>query len=109
MSRLYVAEGIFSLTGSNADHCLRVRTTDIPQLTFGLAWELVNQGMILREDVKAEAKKQAEGLDGKSRKFIEPSLMTSWLVAHPLAMSQTELCRWTTSASCCPHHRGGHQ
>ncbi len=39
-SRLYVAESNYSLTGSNADHRLRIRTTEIPQLVYALAARL---------------------------------------------------------------------
>lgn len=36
-SRLYVAESNYSLTGSNADHRLRLKTSEIPRFTYALA------------------------------------------------------------------------
>ncbi len=39
-SRLYVAESNYSLTGSNADHRLRIKTSEIPLFTFALAARL---------------------------------------------------------------------
>ncbi len=39
-SRLYVAESNYSLTGSNADHRLRIKSSEIPGFTFALAARL---------------------------------------------------------------------
>ncbi|MEX0680287.1 MAG: TAT-variant-translocated molybdopterin oxidoreductase [Balneolales bacterium] len=39
-SRLYVAESNYSLTGSNADHRLRIKSSEIPPFAFALASEL---------------------------------------------------------------------
>ncbi len=41
MNRLYVVEGIFSITGMNADHRLRIRPTQIPALAARLASEIL--------------------------------------------------------------------
>ncbi|MCP3980154.1 MAG: TAT-variant-translocated molybdopterin oxidoreductase [bacterium] len=47
MNRLYVAEGVHSLTGGNADHRVRVRSSRIPALVAALASELRAQGLSL--------------------------------------------------------------
>lgn len=39
-SRLYMAESNYSLTGSNADHRLRIKSSEIPLITFALAARL---------------------------------------------------------------------
>jgi len=43
MNRLYVAEPVFSITGSMADHRKRVRAGDIPALLFAVIAELANK------------------------------------------------------------------
>lgn len=45
MNRLYVAEGAYSLTGSVADHRLRVRTSEVPAFCAALVLELEKQGI----------------------------------------------------------------
>ncbi len=40
MNRLYVVESNYSLTGTNAEHRIRVKTSEIPLFTFALAAEL---------------------------------------------------------------------
>ncbi len=47
MNRLYVVESTFSLTGSSADHRLRISSSQIPAFTAALANELGNQGLSL--------------------------------------------------------------
>jgi MoCo/4Fe-4S cofactor protein with predicted Tat translocation signal len=44
-SRLYVAEGVFSVTGTMADHRLRLASSRITFLAIALAIELQNQGL----------------------------------------------------------------
>jgi len=46
LNRLYVAEGLMTITGFNADHRLRVPTSAIIQLAAALAGEIVTQGSI---------------------------------------------------------------
>ncbi|MBP3191067.1 TAT-variant-translocated molybdopterin oxidoreductase [Natronogracilivirga saccharolytica] len=41
-SRLYVAESNYSLTGSNADHRLRIKSSEIPLFVFALAGKLAD-------------------------------------------------------------------
>ncbi len=45
MNRLYVAEGVFSLTGTMADHRLRVESSQIAPLAAALAAELSRRGL----------------------------------------------------------------
>lgn len=45
MNRLYVVEGVFSLTGANADHRLRLAPSAIPAFLAGLAAELSKLGV----------------------------------------------------------------
>ncbi len=45
MNRLYVVESIFSLTGSMADHRLRLQSGQIGAFTAALALELISQGL----------------------------------------------------------------
>ncbi len=42
-ARLYVAESNYSLTGSNADHRLRIKSSEIPQFVYALAARLSEQ------------------------------------------------------------------
>ncbi|MBN8613135.1 MAG: 4Fe-4S dicluster domain-containing protein, partial [Deltaproteobacteria bacterium] len=45
MSRLYIAESTLSITGSNADHRLRIASSDVLEYTKSLAHELVSKGL----------------------------------------------------------------
>jgi len=57
MSRLYAVEGVFSVTGTNADHRLRVKSSEVESVVLALAAELAKDGQIvLPEDLKAQAK-----------------------------------------------------
>ncbi len=42
-SRLYIAESNYTLTGSNADHRLRIKSSEIPHFTYALASELAGR------------------------------------------------------------------
>src|SRR5436190_39995 len=44
MNRLYVVEGLFSLTGMNADHRLRVPTSNVAAVATALAAQILKQG-----------------------------------------------------------------
>jgi MoCo/4Fe-4S cofactor protein with predicted Tat translocation signal len=71
MSRLYMVEGIFSLTGTNADHRLRLRTSQIEAFAFLVAEELMKDGLILPEDLRAAIKPRTASLrsNKKALKF----------------------------------------
>ncbi|MBZ0265493.1 TAT-variant-translocated molybdopterin oxidoreductase [bacterium] len=45
MNRLYVAEGVFSLTGTNADHRLKIHSSEIGAFTIAVAHELGKHGV----------------------------------------------------------------
>ncbi|MDI6400689.1 TAT-variant-translocated molybdopterin oxidoreductase [Balneolaceae bacterium ANBcel3] len=55
-SRLYSVENNYSLTGSNADHRLRIKSTDIPAFTLALAAQLAQKtsGLEAFSDVQNE-------------------------------------------------------
>ncbi len=59
MSRMYAIEGVHTITGSNADHRLRVKTSQVEGVAFALALALEQQGLTLLPDVKAAAEKLA--------------------------------------------------
>jgi MoCo/4Fe-4S cofactor protein with predicted Tat translocation signal len=45
MNRLYVAESYYSITGTLADHRIRMKASDIPAFALAMAKELVDQGV----------------------------------------------------------------
>lgn len=49
MSRLYVVESTYTVTGACADHRLRLARREVPRFTFALARELAAQGLDLGE------------------------------------------------------------
>lgn len=53
MSRLYVVEAGWSITGTNADHRLRVKPSEVAQLAGALAAELVKRGLPLSGPIAA--------------------------------------------------------
>ncbi len=55
MNRLYVAESTLSITGSNADHRLRIASSDVLAYTKALAHELVSKGLTELATVAPEA------------------------------------------------------
>jgi molybdopterin-containing oxidoreductase family iron-sulfur binding subunit len=66
MNRLYAAEGVFSVTGSNADHRLRISSSEAPALLQAIAAELAGKhGVALGELVAGDAKAPAG-----SEKFV---------------------------------------
>jgi len=76
MNRLWVVEGIMSLTGANADHRLRVRPSRMAALAFGLARYLNESlGMSLPKGIDPEILKPYE-LDSLSQTLgISSSLL----------------------------------
>lgn len=68
MSRLYVVESAWTITGTNADHRLRVRPSEVTAFAVALAGELVKRGVALPPNV-AEA--LPKGLPAKlDAKFV---------------------------------------
>ena len=53
MNRLYCAESVLSLTGSNADHRYAVRASELPAVLVALANELLAHGLRLPESAAA--------------------------------------------------------
>jgi molybdopterin-containing oxidoreductase family iron-sulfur binding subunit len=63
-NRLYVAEGLMTLTGFNADHRLRIATSAIPQLAASLANEIL---------------KGANALDGLANTGAPQAVNAKWI------------------------------
>ncbi|HVS15183.1 MAG TPA: TAT-variant-translocated molybdopterin oxidoreductase [Thermoanaerobaculia bacterium] len=72
MSRLYVAEGVHSLTGANADHRIRVRTSQLGRFVAALAGELARQGLEI--EVPA-APSSVEGASGDQLRVLAADLL----------------------------------
>ncbi|MCB9544355.1 MAG: TAT-variant-translocated molybdopterin oxidoreductase [Myxococcales bacterium] len=69
MSRLYAVEGRFSVTGTNADHRLRLPTSRIEQFAWALVEEVGKLGGAFPILVSQAAPGITAGLDPKVRKF----------------------------------------
>jgi molybdopterin-containing oxidoreductase family iron-sulfur binding subunit len=69
MSRLYSVEPILSLTGSNADHRLRLSHSDVEAFAFQLAVELRKDGKSIPADLASIAEKRAAGLSEQAKTF----------------------------------------
>ncbi|MCW8137651.1 MAG: TAT-variant-translocated molybdopterin oxidoreductase [Planctomycetota bacterium] len=63
LPRLYIVEGVFSITGSNADHRLAVRTAEVGTVLTKVAAELVGQGLEAPAAVRTwlEGRRPTEG------------------------------------------------
>ena len=80
MSRLYCVEGRYSLTGTNADHRLRLPTSRIEQFTWALLEEVEKLGGAFPVLVTQAAGPITAGLDAKTRTFaavVAEDLMAS--------------------------------
>ncbi len=60
LNRLYVAESLMTITGFNADHRLRVPSSQVAQVAAGLANQIGKTGISCLENLA-----QAQGLDAK--------------------------------------------
>jgi molybdopterin-containing oxidoreductase family iron-sulfur binding subunit len=81
MSRLYVAEGMHSLTGANADHRFRVRSSRIAALVAALAAELARQGLELPAPGPVDgASSDGASVDGASSEQVR--VLAADLLAH---------------------------
>jgi molybdopterin-containing oxidoreductase family iron-sulfur binding subunit len=66
MNRLYVAEAAWSVTGTNADHRLRLRPSLVVQFAAALAAELTKLGVALPAEITAQLPKAIPaGIDEK--------------------------------------------
>lgn len=72
LSRLYTVEGTYSVTGSNADHRLRLRPSQIEAFTFALAGELLALGgVFMPADIRSAIPERSKGLDEKAMAFAK--------------------------------------
>ena len=76
MSRLYVAESFLTVTGSNADHRLRISSSGVFSLTCLLFAEFISQSKAGEKTPEAKPfgeslLKVAEGLDATTRKWAK--------------------------------------
>lgn len=74
ISRLYAVEGTYSVTGSNADHRLRLRPTQVEAFAFALAGELLKhpqRPIALPADMRAAIPERSKGLDEKAMAFVK--------------------------------------
>jgi len=70
MSRLYVVESAFSVTGACADHRLRLARAQVPVFAFTLARELSKQGLDLGEIAAAVEGFAPESLPAQGKKWV---------------------------------------
>ncbi len=77
MNRLYVVEPALSVTGSNADHRLRVAAQDVVRYTRALAAELATQGIELGNAVGAVRGASSEGIPDTWIKAVAKDLVSS--------------------------------
>ena len=62
MNRLYLAEGMLSVTGSVADHRLRIRPSRVARLAAALLSEITRDGGIVFPGIAPDAQAELEGL-----------------------------------------------
>ena len=84
MSRLYSVEPVLSLTGSNADHRMRLRHEDIEAFAFQIAIELAKDGKRVSPKLFAVAQKRAANLSPEAKKFAA-------VVAQDLAAAEPKV------------------
>ncbi len=65
VSRLYAVEGHLSLTGTNADHRLRVKTSQVEAFAWSLAAELLKENKVVLPADMVQYAKPAAGIDPK--------------------------------------------
>jgi MoCo/4Fe-4S cofactor protein with predicted Tat translocation signal len=70
MSRLYAVEGHYSLTGTNADHRLRIAPSQVEAVAFALAAAFKAKGAAIPPDIAGAAAARSEGLDDKAKAFV---------------------------------------
>jgi len=78
MSRLYVVESAWTVTGTNADHRLRVRPSEVAAFAVALAEELVKRGIALPPGcAEAMPKAASVALDAKFLAAVADDLVRS--------------------------------
>jgi molybdopterin-containing oxidoreductase family iron-sulfur binding subunit len=82
MNRLYVVEPTYTVTGTNADHRLRLRPSEIAPFTLQLAAELAKAGVTLPQGI-------AEGLSKTTAKVPAAERFAA-AVARDLAKAKTK-------------------
>jgi len=71
MNRLYAVEGLFTLTGANADHRLRVPTSAVQSFAARLALEIFKQKGGASNELQAGLTKLAAGFAGNDSWIVE--------------------------------------
>lgn len=74
MNRLYVVESTYSLTGTMADHRLRIQSSQVGAFVAALATELANQGLAV-EGLSAVRAEKTDGLDSRWIKAVAKDLI----------------------------------
>jgi molybdopterin-containing oxidoreductase family iron-sulfur binding subunit len=72
MSRLYAVENLYSVTGSNADHRLRLKSAQMEAFAFALAAKIhASKKGVLPADVMAIAAERSKGLSAEALTFVD--------------------------------------
>lgn len=82
IGRLYVVEGRYSVTGTNADHRLRLNSVDVETFAWALVAELQKTGRAFPNDIGSAAAERAAGLPEKAQKFAA-AVAEDLLAARP--------------------------
>jgi molybdopterin-containing oxidoreductase family iron-sulfur binding subunit len=77
MSRLYVVESAWTVTGTNADHRLRVRPSEVAAFAVALAGELAKRGVALPPGVAEALPKGGASFDAKFLAAVAEDLVQS--------------------------------
>ncbi len=78
LSRLYVVEGRYSITGTNADHRLRLAPSQVEAVAFALAQAFSKKGAAIPADIMAVAGDRAKNLDAKAKAYVEAVVDDLW-------------------------------
>ncbi|MEE2786866.1 MAG: 4Fe-4S dicluster domain-containing protein [Myxococcota bacterium] len=71
MSRVYMVEGVMSVTGASADHRLRLAPSQIEAFAFQVALELTKDNLVLPKDLYEVAPAKAKGLSAEAKTFAK--------------------------------------
>ena len=78
LSRLYAVEGRYSITGTNADHRLRIAPSQVSAVAFALAKGFAEKGAAVPADILSVAAERSAGLDAKAQKFVAAMVDDLW-------------------------------